>query len=274
MKEMISAKTVRYCGRRILKLFYKFPVLTDPIKFIETELVDNKDMETMVSLYCGNQGDQNIPIHLFAELAGVEPTEDPTPLGEKHGAQESCMMIPVSYVDSQLTVRGIDINLNIAPKTDVVGDDVYNSSDPSDHKVDSDSDPDMDEVPRDIDDESVNNDGNVNVSSIGNQIQNIVIHNNPREHMSLIDFDAAHAVQFPGHLEILLAQQLAVGSNPEELFRVQRFKSKENCIFSIKRYNMNISVDYNVAVSKLILYIGECWRLAEGYNWWVRAAFI
>ncbi|PPS10262.1 hypothetical protein GOBAR_AA10385 [Gossypium barbadense] len=139
-------------------------------------------------------GDQNIPIHLFAELAGVEPTEDPTPLGEKHRAQESCMMILVS-------------------------------NDPSDHKVDSDSDPDVDEVPDDIDDESVNNDGNVNVSSIGNQIQHIVIHNNPGAHMSLIDFDAAHAVEFPEHLEILLAQQLAVGSNPEELFRVQRFES-------------------------------------------------
>ncbi|XP_017624911.1 uncharacterized protein LOC108468543 [Gossypium arboreum] len=37
---------------------------------------------------------------------------------------------------------------------------------------------------------------------------------------------------------------------------------------------MNISIDYKVPVSKPTLYIGECWKLAEGYNWRVRAAFI
>ncbi|KAK5770866.1 hypothetical protein PVK06_047023 [Gossypium arboreum] len=37
---------------------------------------------------------------------------------------------------------------------------------------------------------------------------------------------------------------------------------------------MNISVDYKVAVSKLILYIRECWKSAKGCNWRVRAAFI
>ena len=50
----------------------------------------------------------------------------------------------------------------------MVGDDIYNSSDPSDHEVDSESDPDVDEVPDDIDDEGVNDYGNVNVSSVRN----------------------------------------------------------------------------------------------------------
>ncbi|PPD87530.1 hypothetical protein GOBAR_DD15537 [Gossypium barbadense] len=115
MKERISAKIVRYCGRRISKLFYKFP------------------------------SDQNAPIQLFAELAGVEPAEDPTSLVEEHRAQELCIVVPISYVDSQSTVRGIDIDLNAALETNVVGDDIYNSSDPFDYKVDSDSDPDPDE---------------------------------------------------------------------------------------------------------------------------------
>ncbi|PPR80816.1 hypothetical protein GOBAR_AA39898 [Gossypium barbadense] len=57
--------------------------------------------------------------------------------------------------------------------------DVYYSSDPVDYEVDSESDPNADEVTNDIDDEGVNEDGNVNASSVGNQIRRIVIHNNP-----------------------------------------------------------------------------------------------
>ncbi|PPD97484.1 hypothetical protein GOBAR_DD05482 [Gossypium barbadense] len=75
------------------------------------------------------------------------------------------MVAPISYVDSKSTVRGIDIDLNVAPEIDVVGDDVYHNNDPSDHKVDNDSDLDIDEVPDDIDDECMNDDGNINASS-------------------------------------------------------------------------------------------------------------
>ncbi|PPS15589.1 hypothetical protein GOBAR_AA04983 [Gossypium barbadense] len=134
------------------------------------ELVDDEDVETMQPK-CTDS--------VFAELAGIETTEDPTSLGEEDRAQELCMVVSISYVDSQLTIHEIDIDLNAAPETDVVGDDVYHSSDPSYHEVDSESDPDVDEVPDDIDDEGVNDDRNVNSSSVGNQIRRIVIHNNP-----------------------------------------------------------------------------------------------
>ncbi|PPS10375.1 hypothetical protein GOBAR_AA10269 [Gossypium barbadense] len=40
------------------------------------ELVDDEDVETMIALYFGDRSDQNAPIQLFAELAGVEPTKD------------------------------------------------------------------------------------------------------------------------------------------------------------------------------------------------------
>ncbi|PPR81780.1 hypothetical protein GOBAR_AA38933 [Gossypium barbadense] len=169
------------------------------------ELVDDKDMETMAALYCGTQNNQNAPIQLFVELAGMEATKDPTPLGEEDGAQEPCMVVPISYVDSQSTIHGIDIDLNPAPETNVVGDDVYHSSDPSDHEVDSESDPDIDEVLDDIDDEGVNDDGNVNASLVENQILRIVIHNNPRADMSRIDPDVAHTAEFLEYPEILPA---------------------------------------------------------------------
>ncbi|PPD67555.1 hypothetical protein GOBAR_DD35572 [Gossypium barbadense] len=168
MKEMISAKIVRRCGKRISKFFYKFQVSTNAIKFTEMKLVNNEDVETMIALYCGNRSDQNTPIQLFVELAGVEPTEDLTASGEEHGAEELCMVAPISYVDSESTIRGIDIDLNVAPDIDVVGDDGYDSSDLCDQEVDSDSDPNVDEVLDDIDNEGMNDDGNINASSVGN----------------------------------------------------------------------------------------------------------
>ncbi|PPS16719.1 hypothetical protein GOBAR_AA03873 [Gossypium barbadense] len=244
----------------------------DPIKFTEIELVDDEDMETMVALYC--HSNQNAPIHLFAELAVVESTEDPTPLGEEDRPQEPCMVVPISYVGSQSTTHRIEIDLNATPEIDVGDDDVYRSSDPSDYEVDIDSDPDMDDVPDDIDNEGVNKDGNINASLVGNQIHRIVIHNKPEAHISQIDPDSTHAAEFPEYPEILPAHQMAIYSDPEELFVGQRFESKEECLFAIKRYSINISVDYKVVESKLTLYIGECWKSAEGCKWRIRAAFI
>ncbi|PPE02200.1 hypothetical protein GOBAR_DD00798 [Gossypium barbadense] len=185
---------------------------------------------------------------LFTELSDVEQTKDLTPLGEEHGAQEPCMVVPISYVDNQSTVRHTDIDLNAAPKTAVVLNDVYDSNDPFDHEVDSDNDPDVDEVLDDIDDESVNDDGSVNASSNENLIRRIVIHNNPGAHMLLINPDAMHAAEFSKYPNILPAHRLAVDSDPEVLFVGQKFKSKERCVFPIKRYSMNVSVDYKVTV--------------------------
>ncbi|KAH1065679.1 hypothetical protein J1N35_030666 [Gossypium stocksii] len=166
------------------------------------ELVDDKDVETMVALYC--HSNQNAPIYLFAELAVVESTEDPTPLGEEDGPQEPCMVVPISYVGSQSTTYRIDIDLNATLETDVC--------------VDIDSDPDVEDVPDDIDDEGVNEDGNINASSVENRIRRIVIHNNPGAHMSRINPDAAHATEFLEYPEILPTHQMAIYSDPEELF--------------------------------------------------------
>ncbi|PPS07589.1 hypothetical protein GOBAR_AA13061 [Gossypium barbadense] len=110
------------------------------------------------SLFIGTRSNQNAPIQLFAKLTGVEPIEYPTLLGKEHGAQTLYMVVSITYVDSQSTIHGIDIDLNGAPKISVVGDDVYHNSDHSDHEVDSDSDLDVDGVP---------DDGNKNVGEHG-----------------------------------------------------------------------------------------------------------
>ncbi|PPE00702.1 hypothetical protein GOBAR_DD02281 [Gossypium barbadense] len=177
------------------------------------ELVDDEDVETMVALYCGNVSDKNASIHLFVELVGMEQNEDVNAYG------------------------GISIDLNITPDIDVVGGEEECGSDHCDEKVDSNGDPDVDDVPDDIDDEDVNNDGNINASSVKNQMRRILIHNNPGPHMSLIDPDAAYVTEFSEYPEI------------------------------VHPHRMNISVDYKVVVSTSTIYIGECWKAAEGCNW-------
>ncbi|PPD68647.1 hypothetical protein GOBAR_DD34477 [Gossypium barbadense] len=124
----------------------------------------------MVALYCGNVSDKNALIHLFAELAGMEQNEDVNAHGEEHGAQKPWMVAPISYIDSESTIGGIGIDLNITPDIDVVGDDGYDGSDHCGEEIGSDSDPDVDDVPDDIDDEDVNNDGNIYASSVGDQM--------------------------------------------------------------------------------------------------------
>ncbi|KAH1107775.1 hypothetical protein J1N35_011543 [Gossypium stocksii] len=64
--------------------------------------------------------------------------------------------------------------------------------------------------------------------------------------MSRIDPAVAHAVEFPKCPEILPIHRLAIDSVPKKLFVDRRFKSKEECVFAIKQYSMNISVDYKV----------------------------
>ncbi|KAK5839421.1 hypothetical protein PVK06_008209 [Gossypium arboreum] len=201
---------------------------------------NEEDVETMISLYSGNRSDKNAPIHLFAELVGIEQNKDLIAYGEEHRAQKPCMVALISYVDSESTICRIDIDLNITPNIDVVGDGGYDSSDPCDQEVDSDSDLVVDEVPNDIDDKGVNDDGNINASSVGKQMQSIVIHNNSA-HMSLINPDMAHVVEFSEYPEIVSTHQLAVNSDPEELFVGQRFKSKEELA---KPYSSRIETPY------------------------------
>ncbi|KAH1056726.1 hypothetical protein J1N35_034791 [Gossypium stocksii] len=187
MKEKISTKIVKCYRRRTLKLVRNFPVLSDPIKFTDMELVNDEDVETMVALYCQNRSHQIDPIQLFAELANVEPVEDFTSLSEVHEVQDPCMVVFIALIDKRATVRGID-NLNAPPTSesfnsgprlqihsmvieiDANVDYRYDNNDHFDHDVEDFSDLDLDEVPDDIDDEilliSVAQDGNRNLLPI------------------------------------------------------------------------------------------------------------
>ncbi|XP_016681874.2 uncharacterized protein [Gossypium hirsutum] len=190
------------------------------------------------------------------------------------------MVAPISYVDSESTMGGIGIDLNITPDVDMVGGEEEGAGEEEgdgdhwDEDVDSDGDPDVDNVPDDIDDEDVKHDEGINASSVEEQMGRIVIHNNPGPHMSLIDPDAAYVAEFPEYPEIVHSHGLSVTSDDDEIFIGQRFSCKEECVYAIKQYSMKISVDYKVSVSTPTIYVGECWKAAEGCNWRVRAAFI
>lgn len=51
MKRKISAKIATCCGKQMSRLFYKFPISTNPLKFLNMELVDDDDMTTMIANY-------------------------------------------------------------------------------------------------------------------------------------------------------------------------------------------------------------------------------
>ncbi|PPD69220.1 hypothetical protein GOBAR_DD33902 [Gossypium barbadense] len=210
------------------------------------EVVDDEGVETMIALYCGNGSDKNAPIHLFAELAGMEQNEDVNASDEEHRAQEPWMVAPISYVDSESTMGGIGIDLNITPDIDVVPGEEEGGSNHWDEYVDSDGDPDVDDVPNDIDAEDVNNNGNIDASSVGDQMRRILIHNNLGPQMSLIDPETAYVAEFSEYPEIVHPHGIAVNSDHEELFIGQRFSCKEEC----------------------------CSKAAEGCNWKVQAVFI
>ncbi|KAH1039242.1 hypothetical protein J1N35_040985 [Gossypium stocksii] len=88
--------------------------------------------------------------------------------------------------------------------------------------------------------------------------------------MLSVDPNVAHASEFPKSPKIIPSHRLVTNFESEELFVGQQFVNKEEYVFVIKRYSMEVSVDYKVTVFKPTLYIGKCWMLqqvaTEGYK--------
>ncbi|KAH1073929.1 hypothetical protein J1N35_026257 [Gossypium stocksii] len=123
--------------------------------------------------------------------------------------------------------------------TDADVEERFNTNDDSNHDIEDFSNPGLNEVMGDIDDKSP-------------------------AHMLSVDLDAMHAPDFS---DITLVHRLASNSQLEELFVGQQFKNKVDCVFSIKQYIMNVSIDYKVTKSTSTLYVGECWTAEEWCNW-------
>ncbi|KAH1031940.1 hypothetical protein J1N35_044114 [Gossypium stocksii] len=76
MKENVSEKISRRCGRKMTKLFYKFPVLSNPIKFTEMELLDD-DESRQWSHYIARQGGLHIhPVVIETDVLGEDGSDN------------------------------------------------------------------------------------------------------------------------------------------------------------------------------------------------------
>ncbi|PPD89927.1 hypothetical protein GOBAR_DD13131 [Gossypium barbadense] len=72
MKRKISAKIAIHCGPAMSRLFYKFPISTNPLKFCEMQLLNDDDLGTMIEIWwsTGNENPQSV--ELFAALADLK----------------------------------------------------------------------------------------------------------------------------------------------------------------------------------------------------------
>ncbi|KAK5844524.1 hypothetical protein PVK06_000664 [Gossypium arboreum] len=141
----------------------------------------DEDVETIVTIYCPNGMVNTEYVQLFAKLTDVEPVEDVIPLTQHYEIH------PVMI------------------ETDLDGEDGFDNNDDSDNKGEDFSDPNVDEVPNDIDNECVDDDENVYAHSIKSLSHGTVARNSPGSHISSIDPDASHAFEFPEYPNIISA---------------------------------------------------------------------
>lgn len=112
-KENISAKIVQLCGRKMSRLIYEFPISSNPIKFTEMTYVDDKDMETMIALYCLTKNVNVKPVQLLVELADVKFVLKVTPLSQPYGVEDLCIEVLRTFVDRRLSIHEFDFDLSV-----------------------------------------------------------------------------------------------------------------------------------------------------------------
>ncbi|PPR84038.1 hypothetical protein GOBAR_AA36675 [Gossypium barbadense] len=100
------------------------------------------------------------------------------------------------------------------------------------------SDPDLDYIIEDVDEEGLVEGKNANSHLTGNTGLSIVIRNNPGSFMTDVDPDAALACEFPEYTNIvsahLLDDEFDDEFDDEELFVGQQFDNKKDCLNAIK----------------------------------------
>ncbi|PPD84984.1 hypothetical protein GOBAR_DD18079 [Gossypium barbadense] len=144
--------------------------------------------------------------------------------------------------DDLATIIAIYCPLEIENPAD--GDEWSDSEDQSHHDLEQFSDPNLDEVPNDIDNEGMVEDEDLHPYSTGNMGFDIVIRNDLGAHMSNVDPDAAYTCELLKYLDIVPAHLLEVDLEVGELFVGQQFYNKKDCVHVIKQYSLKLSMDY------------------------------
>lgn len=117
--------------------------------------------------------------------------------------------------------------------TDANGEEGLENDGHFDHEGAYFSDPNLNKVSNDINNEDANEGENVHAPSIKNSIHRIVIRNDPGAHMLSVDPNTTYALEFLEN-NIIPSHRLVTNSELKELYIDQQFANKEECVFSIK----------------------------------------
>ncbi|PPE00613.1 hypothetical protein GOBAR_DD02337 [Gossypium barbadense] len=88
MKKKSSAKIAIHCGRPMSRLFYKFPISADPMKFCAMQLLDDDDLGTMIEIWWSTRSENSQPVELFAELADLEHVKNVSPIHSNQDVED------------------------------------------------------------------------------------------------------------------------------------------------------------------------------------------
>ncbi|PPS09036.1 hypothetical protein GOBAR_AA11598 [Gossypium barbadense] len=132
------------------------------------------------------------------------------------------------------------------------------------------SDPDLDDILEDIDEEGPVEGENVNPHSAGNTSPGIVIRNNPGSFMTDLDLDAALAREFLEYTNIVPAHLLDEEFGDEELFVGQQFDNKKDCLHAIKQLSLKLGVDYKVSVLIADMQARFKYKVLYRKAWWAK----
>ncbi|MFQ6667201.1 hypothetical protein Gotur_033302, partial [Gossypium turneri] len=205
------------------------------------KLEGDDDLGTMIAIYCPPEIDNPSPVELFAKIAEPDPIQVIILASQRSGIdfdlnvcwedQSGCgglMPTPENpNTDGCLynipnSCTRLEIRLEIHPEvlaTIKDGDEGSDNEDQS-HRDPSDnfSDPDLDDIHKDIDDKGSVESENVNPHSTGNTGPGIFIKNNPKSFMTDVDLDVALSCEFLEYTNIVPAHLLDEEFDSEELF--------------------------------------------------------
>ncbi|PPE00573.1 hypothetical protein GOBAR_DD02395 [Gossypium barbadense] len=122
--------------------------------------------------------------------------------------------------------------VNTAEKEDV--DEGFDNEEQSYHGNEDFSDPDLDDIYKDIDNQCAMEGEDIHPYSARNMGFDIVIRNNPGAFMTDIHPDATVACEFSEYPNIVSAHLLDEELKAKELFVGQQFNNKKDCLHTIK----------------------------------------
>ncbi|KAH1097011.1 hypothetical protein J1N35_013932 [Gossypium stocksii] len=194
MKRKISAKIATRCGRTISRLFYKFPISIDPLKFCDMQVLHDNELGTMIEIWwlTRNQLECGVTSQIpenpnYGRSSCNNPTPDPR------------LQIHPEVI--------ISIEADIGERT--------NKGENSDQDVEDFSDLDVDEVLNDIDDECPEEAEDVHGPSFSNPSRGIILRNELGSDMLNVNSDATHASEFPKFADIVPAPKLELFCTPQ-----------------------------------------------------------